>query len=44
MLEDLRLVVASLISSSVGIASSPTCACIGGLPDLVEACAEDGGM
>lgn len=44
MLEDLRLVVASLISSSVGIAPSPTCACTRELLDSAEACAEDGGM
>lgn len=42
-LDDVRLVVASLISFSVGIASSPTCAWIRGLLAWVEACSEDGG-
>ena len=44
MPEDPHLVMASLISSSVGIAPSPTCACIRELLDSAEACAEEGGM
>lgn len=44
MLGDVRLVETSLISSSVGIAASLTCASIRALLDSVEACVEDGGM
>ena len=44
VLDDLRFVVASLISCSVGIASCPTCASIRGLLHSVAACSERGGI